>query len=321
MNFEVGDVELLTNRLVFIDGIGRAGKFFMAKLVSSFENTEYFQFNALLEQLPALASIGILKECDAKHLMKMYLNMSVYERYIGRNLNLKKTESSSLTNSHEYQLYEKRTKNSNDHELFWSIIKQQRLNPFLIHECVFFFDLFQETFPNCHFINIQRHPLDLTLSWSGRGWGDRLGTDPLSFSPFLQGKKINFPWYATDWKNEYESLSPTNRIARTIAHLTEKELDAMDSNSFKEKGLDICYELFFTNPDKNIKRISEYLNEKPIKEINDILAREGCYKKIDYEKIKKDFQVFEKEIEIKTLDKLYSLATRYEKKWDLKSYI
>lgn len=323
MKNTVSEVGLITNKVVFLDGMARAGKFFLAKLVSSFENTEFFQFNAILEQLPMLSHTGVLNKVDAQRLMRIYLNMSVYERYIGRNLNLKISDSSALQNSHEFNHYINRANDKRDHALFDEILKENRFNPFIVHECVTFLEDFLLAFPKSYFINIQRHPLDLMTSWYNRGWGTRLGVDPLSFSPCFEIDSGAYPWFAQSWKKEYLQMTPLNRIAKSILVLVEGELDAMEGELFKRTSIDLCYERFFIDPHQNIKKIGDYLGAKPIESIDQILEREGCFKSTVALTLqrKESFLNFQKDLDKEILEKILLLATRYETKWNLNSFL
>ncbi|SVE29509.1 uncharacterized protein METZ01_LOCUS482363, partial [marine metagenome] len=47
----------LYNQVLFLDGVGRAGKFLLGKICSNFERVETFQYVESLEHIPILLSL------------------------------------------------------------------------------------------------------------------------------------------------------------------------------------------------------------------------------------------------------------------------
>ena len=99
---------ILVKNLVLIDGLGRAGKFFLGKIVSGFENIEYFQYASIFEQIPYLFKLGALSEDAAICLLQNHIDEYHYYRQLGRNLNLRVDDATSIDNSLEKEIYYKR---------------------------------------------------------------------------------------------------------------------------------------------------------------------------------------------------------------------
>lgn len=98
----------LVKKLVLIDGLSRAGKFFFGKIVSGFKKMEYYQYVSLLEHIPYVERLGGITEDAAISLLRVHIDEHAYNMRIGRNINLCYDDASSLYNSYEPNEYLKR---------------------------------------------------------------------------------------------------------------------------------------------------------------------------------------------------------------------
>ena len=96
---------ILVKNLVLIDGLGRSGKFFLGKIVSGFNNMEYFQYASLFEQIPYLVKLDVLTEDAGICLLQNHIDEYYYYRQLGRNINLRLDDATSLYNSLEKEVY------------------------------------------------------------------------------------------------------------------------------------------------------------------------------------------------------------------------
>ena len=90
---------ILVKNLVLIDGLGRSGKFFLGKIVSGYKDMEYFQYASLFEQIPYLVKLGALTEDAGICLLQNHIDEYYYYRQLGRNINLRLDDATSVTNS------------------------------------------------------------------------------------------------------------------------------------------------------------------------------------------------------------------------------
>ena len=101
----------LLSKVLFLDGlVGRAGKFLLGKVVSNYLRVEYFQFAEILEQIPVLQHLDCIERNAAMALLQLHVDINIYNRSVGRNLNLRLGDSSCIQNATDYQDYIQRTK-------------------------------------------------------------------------------------------------------------------------------------------------------------------------------------------------------------------
>ena len=95
----------LNKNIVIIDGLSRAGKFYLGKLISGIKELEYFTASSEIERLIQSGLTNIISEQDASALIAISVNEEIYNRAIGRNLNSRSDDGSSILNSWEKEKY------------------------------------------------------------------------------------------------------------------------------------------------------------------------------------------------------------------------
>lgn len=284
------DKDSLVKKLVLIDGLGRVGKFFLGKIVSCFKKMEYYQYVSLLEHIPYIKRLGGITEDAAISLLRVHIDEYAYNMRIGRNINLRYDDASSIYNSYEPNEYLKRGLNQiNNDEVINAFCEDDRYSLFVTHENLPNIELFFKAYPDIRILNLIRHPVDVAHSWLLRGWGSRFGSDPLSFIPVVKGKKNYVPWYASDWKDEYEKASEIDRIIKSIAILLKYGKETYDSlhEDQKKKILVVSYENLMEQTNEAISLICSFLETQPSDSIPQILSRERCPSRLPEEKRKK----------------------------------
>lgn len=305
---------LILEEIVFIDGLTRAGKFLLAKIVSNMEAVEYFQSQILIEHLPIFNYLKLMDNSDAISYFKLNINNYIYERLIGRNINTR-IESSGINNATDYDLYLKRATELDGAIAVQKGLSENRLPSFLVHEVLPHIEFIQTAVPKFKMINIQRHPLDIVFSWFQRGWGDRWGNDNLAFTPTLDINGIATPWFAVGWPEEWAYLRPLERVIKSILHLYELEDVAYNNFNNKQKILRISYEALFSNPMDICKKISFFLGRHPYENMAQVLEREACpNKSLSFERQSRIAEL-KKLAQPKYYEMAVEASNRYDSKW------
>jgi hypothetical protein len=311
--------DLVCEETLFIDGLSRAGKFLIAKLCSNIKDVEYFQYQPVIEHIPILWFLGLLDANDAAAYMRMSLNMHTYDRAIGRSLNRRKSEGSSILNATDVEIIQSREDGPDGAGGVEAFLTQKRWATFLTHECLPHIELFDKACTKMKMLNIQRHPIDIASSWYIKGWGKRFGLDPLAFIPVVEGEKGPQPWYTVDWQEDYHDLAEVDRIINSICSIYDYDKEAMDSYvaKIKDRVLIINYEELFETPFQTIEKIEGFLDSAAYPNMADILAREGCPKNIPHEERSIKFNKLKTSGSKASIERLVQVSLEYEKKWGL----
>lgn len=311
---KAGPKKPLVENLLIIEGITRSGKFLLANILNGFEDIEPTQYSGLLEQIPFLASFDLIEKETARELIRCEVDMRAYEMLIGRNLNQRLSDKSSIYNIPNYQRFLDRTKGPEGTIVLKDFQKNKIYSPFILHESMANIRIYFETFPKMKCISLVRNPFTLAYSWCKRGFGKRWGTDPLLFQiPFTKTNNKVFPWFAIGWEDLYLKSNEINRSILSIKSLADMAKKAYKDLPFdiKKRILIVSFENLIQDPESEIKRICNFLDKKALPEMKEILRREKLpikdYKNQHTEKLKQFKTLAKKEY----LDKLLKLQNNY----------
>lgn len=268
----------LLRRPVLIEGSSRSGKLLLGKILAGFERMEYFQSVMALEHIPFIERLGGITRDAAIAMMRTQADERAYASAIGRNLNFRFDDASSIQNSSEFRQYVLRSASPITAETIEEVKGETRLSTFILHECLPNIGIFFEAFPELRWISVVRHPTDLVHSWYRRGWGRRFVDDPLSFVPVALGESGPVPWYAVSWSREYERLSEIDRIIKSmsvIRELSANALGELDDSRCHQVEI-IRYEDIVERPTEIIGLVEKFLDRPRHPAMNAILARERC---------------------------------------------
>lgn len=317
----ITDKKPLADKVVLIDGLTRSGKFFLGKVVSGLEKMEYFQNVPILEYIPFLYRLGCLTEDAAVALLKAMLDENAYNMRIGRNLNTRRLDASSIYNSYEVDNYLERAVStfgeisSTADDIIKSFREEERYSLFVVHETMPNIGIFFKAYPNLKIIHLMRNPIDVIHSWYLRGWGRRHGNDPLSLTPTIDGITQPVPWFARGWEEDYEASSEIDRVIKSVAMLIRMNSQAYCGLTEDERSqiLLVRYEDVVENTNKEIAAISSFLNTEPSEGIPIILARERCPRRIPPEQREQKKGNIRDIAGKEAFDLMMRLASEYEK--------
>ncbi len=284
----------LVNNLVLVDGLGRSGKFFLGKIVSGFKNVEYFQYASLLEQLPYMIKLGSITEDAGITLLRTHIDEYYYYMQLGRNINFRIDDATSIRNSLEMEDYLNRSKAKYGEELKQKVLNNtHRKVLFVLHHTLPNISIYFKSHPALRLIHLTRHPIDLIYSWYKENVYERTSTKTFNFWPNIKGEKDSIPWYAHEWRDEYENTNGIDRIIKSIAFLTglEKKASISFSEKQKQQVLDLKYENVVENTSDIVKQISSFLKTDPLKEIDSLLKKEKCPKTLSIQERKKKEEI------------------------------
>lgn len=272
----LGQRKPLVKNLLIVDGITRTGKFLLTNLLSGIREVEPVQYLGVLEHICRLQRFGFVDKKAAQELLRAEVDMGCYEMLIGRNINYRKSDKSSIFNNVNYKKYLKRLNQKDGQAALVNFYKNNLFSLFIIHETLPNINIFFNTFPKVKIINIQRSPIDLVYSWHKRKWNQRIGADPLVGEIPLKGKQGPLPWYLYNHIEEYESLSGVDKTILSICSLFKMYQSSYKKLSPKNKKrvLLIYYEDILLNPELAVKTIANFLRKGILPEMKQIIKKE-----------------------------------------------
>ena len=280
----------IVNNLTIVDGNTRTGKFFLANLISGMDDYEYFQYSFTLDILPYITNIGGIREDVAISTIRAVLDQQCYDYMIGRNINTRVDDRSSVLYSHEAEKYIARSKMSLDREDFRNSIST-KLKPnylFVQHNNLANIEIMFKALSNLKIIHLIRNPIDLVYSWFKKDYGKIMINNNsdifnIGIAPSICGKLGPLPWYTHSIKSEYERINQIERIIISIDTLTKMCNEAMVSlpEQHRNRIMLVKYEKVVEDTNNVIDDISKFLGCKKSKHMNEIIKRQNCPNIID----------------------------------------
>ena len=253
---------LKDNQIIFIDGITRTGKLLLGSLVSSLDKMEHLEFGENFEfLLPALKNKKVKIDFVNAYLSN-YLNQTIYNKHIGRNVNFRPSDRTGIFNSRNPKIYTKRLKLPEGNSVIKKIKKNKSLLPFITHEISLNIDLLLKMKMNFKIVEILRSPVETAYSWYKKGLGYRYGKDQRMFTLLIKKKNIIFPWYGVldkKSKKKYNELEKCANYVVILNKIANKNLLKFKNNS----NLFITsYDKITSEPLNELKKISKFLRTK-----------------------------------------------------------
>ena len=294
--FEMNVRKSFTPRPVYVDGLSRSGKAAVGVSLASLDRTEHILTRNILDRLFTLYSLGLLDRKAAIDSMITESDWKLWFNFLGRNLNTNIHDFTSVLNSRDPDMYNKRMMNQDNDETFKEFIsflkKEKPITLDCTDEMLYESDLFFEAFENLFIVAVMRHPVDIAFGWHRTGRGYKYGTDPRTIHPTLVvDNKFNVPIFAKDWAEEYVKMDPINRVIKIITILTNKYYDYIENiPSNRKKSIYVMsFENFVTDPHPILKDLCNLLDTSYTNSTPKMLEKANLPRKLNHDNFSKKF--------------------------------
>ncbi|MBO6948126.1 MAG: hypothetical protein JJ855_09115 [Rhodospirillales bacterium] len=309
----------VTDNMLFVDGISRSGKKLTCKIVSHLEGVDYFQYISLIENMSYLWHLGNIDLETAARLLKFNIDEFTYNRAIGRNLNTRRSDETSVYKAYDADAILARADAPDGAGAMAAYNDAGRKTLYHTHSVLAFVDVVFEAFPGMKFIHIDRHPIDIAEDWFRRGWGDRWAVDPLAFSVIADSEFGPVPWYSVGWAREYSEMTPAERCVAGIVHLQtgdRRRLDTLDADRRRQVH-QFAFEHLIEDTHSVIGRLASFVGTEPHGKMAALLKAENCPSPIPADMRRNNLEKLKADSAPTVIDSLLEASDAYEKKWGL----
>ena len=281
--------ESFFGNVVVVTGTYCSGKSMVAPIVSSLNNVEHVRKLVEADQIFHLANLKKIQKNVAIFLARHYLDKCFYEQLIGRNINFRiDDETSIFTAKNTLELANRIFLKRGEH-IISKHIKKKTFFCMDTHDGIMLFDYWKEMSKNFKFINIYRNPIDTAASWHKHGMGR---VEKIRFNEIIlfKNNNNNFPLYFIKNFNEYRKKNPMDRIIDMVLYCMKKEY--LNYKKFKKNKncRFIEFEDFATNTSTHLNAICKFLKVKKSNKTKEIMTRENCPRIIDHGLYKEKLQ-------------------------------
>ena len=251
--------KIFRDNICFLSGCQRSGKSLLAALLPSIKKIEILNKEPILGSIFSMYQTGELDNKATKYLLSFILSNVNYSNFLGRKINLKKNDETSIYHLLNYREHLKKI--TVNKKINFKKIKNKKTIIYDTHNILLNLNLWTDLNKNFKIINVERHPVNLIYSWYKNGFGN-FRYSPISQILLYKYKNKLVPYYALKWKKRYVKMRELDRIINIIYSLTKKSDLEYKKFKYKNKILRIKYENILENPYENLKKIEKFLKHK-----------------------------------------------------------
>lgn len=243
------------NKILIIDGQPGCGKTLFSQICSSFKRMEMFSFAFELEFIIKLYNFKKIEKNATATLVKMLVDHKIYQNMMGREVNFRYKDLSSVFN-YPYPIeYLRRILSKGDEHIPLIIKKAKPILNLTTHDIMRYSDiLFQSLGKRLVFFEIIRHPLYMVIQQEINE--KELNNNVRDIQLRYNFNKQNIPYYSFEIKKEYVKSNSMDRAILTIKNFTEQ--NKFMRKKLLKKGhniLTIPFERFVLKPDIFLKKM------------------------------------------------------------------
>lgn len=254
-------------KIIFLDGISGTGKTMISRILDTYTMNHVPKFSYAIEQICIASYSGKLQQDAAISLLKLQADQIKYDMHIGREMNFRPRDLSSVFKSSKKIAYLIKAISKDGPGVIENLISKRMNIVIISHQLLKATEILDLAF-NDSFINIHtiRNPLYLFDHWAS--YVNVQCSSPRDFTVWKQEAGKTIPWFFTNQENysEYENLSTGDK---TIVCLIELINQALEHHFiWKNKSNYICleFEKVVLNPKPVMLNLDKIFGDKSIRD-------------------------------------------------------
>ena len=269
-------------KIIVVDGMIGGGKALLASVISSLPKVEMWLSRPQIEQICALYHLGHISLDAAKTLINTWMDEEIYHQNIGRNINFKPSDASSVFKNARTLKYLKRLF-KNPLEAKESIKTEKPILNLMTHVITSYAKpLFEAVGENLVYIRVCRHPMSSYMIKHNAQWTERWEKDGrhghILYKTFDRNSNpIYLPFYAKSIETVYLNSNSIDRAILLFDEWIRNSDNFIDEvkKSTRATIIEIPYEKFVFQPEAYIAKIALSLGVKPDKKTQKMMRRQG----------------------------------------------
>lgn len=283
---------LLLHKLAIVDGVGRCGKSLLLNLLTCFESVEKMDFIDTIEHVSIANKFQKISHDAGVAILQTSIDTALYNSMIGRSINTRLSDDSSIYQYHSPAKYLQRSLNQDGPAISTRVQNEKPIylcwTHDLIHKADLIFDAFQD---KLLFFYINRRPIDIIYEWHYiKNYAERMSSDPTEMQLCIKYKNTSVPEIAYGWEDEFLSSTPLDRTIKLIYTYFRLNYEGLLKKQ-KYQNLHVFnFDDMVTNPTKTIDKLKNIINRETLPVLNRVLRNSNCPRilnKTDYENRKK----------------------------------
>ena len=270
-------VQHIASNIVIIDGFSSSGKSLVAPILGYLDKTEQWQLHYEYEYLSILHLVGEISTQSASALLQLEADRHLYDLMIGRNVNFRKTDSSSPYYDGLEELYLSRIEQAEGDHVLNREDNKGLILPLHVHYLFGKTDILYKGFDKNLklYLTVIRDPFFLIETWFNNEFPRNLCEKSREFTICCECDEGTVPWFATNYAKEYLTANELEKSILTVFNYYSSVRKMYNSLSKTDlvKTLVIEFEEFAVRPEPYIDKISSILNTSRRDRFDDIMKK------------------------------------------------
>ena len=247
--------------ITIITGQQKSGKSLITKIISTFKGPINIKIDFGLDNIVQLLKNNFININQFKDIFLLLLDNMLINSALGRNLNLKKNEESSIWNTKKTKIYLKKKRNKFEKKKLKSLIKKENDFFITLHNFIEFKNIISKNISKIKIIYVYANPINQIYNlYSSKKFitaGEKVDRSILYT---FKNKKIFNDVYGHEKK--YLKSSRLGKIL-LLKHIYDKsDFKSINKRVKNIKVFKLNYNNFLSNPYASSLKISKFLNKK-----------------------------------------------------------
>lgn len=269
------------HKVVIVDGQAGCGKTMLSPIISSFKKVELLTYMFEIEFILRLYKLKKIKKDSVVSMIKVFTDHKLYQTMMGREVNFRFSDISSVHNYSDPKIYLKRIKDKGDENVPNIISSTKPILNFTSHDLLEHIDsLFEAYGKKLFFIEVVRHPLYMIIQQSLNM--KNLINSSRDVDVYYKYKNIEYPHLAYGWEDVFNVINPVEKaihmmnINSKINNIKRKKIA---KSKFRNNLLTIPFEHFVKNPKFFLKKIKQKIKTENSSKTNFFIKKANVPRK------------------------------------------
>jgi len=253
----------LAEKIVMVGGLDGCGKTLFSPIISALDRVELPTYSYEIEHYCSLYFLQKLSLQSASTLIRMQTDLKLYHTMMGREVNFRPTDLSSVQMFHSPTQYFERLFQPGDETIPDVINKKNPILNLIIHNVLFISDpIWNALGSRCIYIEVIRHPLYMVRQQHLNM--QKLIDDVRDFIIYYERGEKSYPYWTEGWEDLFDQSSDIERSVHYIDQMTQRVEKAKKvlREKYKANILTIPFEQFVLDPDPWVEKIALAIGSK-----------------------------------------------------------
>jgi len=267
--------ELLSQKVVIVDGQPGCGKTMLSPIVSSFDRVELLNYAFEIEFICRLYKMKKIESDAAIALVRMFVDHKLYQTMMGREVNFRYSDLSSAFKDSNPWRYFRRIFQEGDLIVPERIKKEKPILNLTTHDLLQIGKpVFDGLGKNLVLIEVVRHPLYMVIQQQLNM--ERLVENPRDIQVCFEYKSRQLPFYALGWEEKFIKSNSMDKAVFAIERATYEtdKIRKISADRFDVCIITIPFEKFVKEPWPYLTKIENALGTNHSKNTLNIMKKQ-----------------------------------------------